>query len=361
MLSEIMEAILPYIDLIKEFVQRPVVHLPLIVLLSIVGAYFAQSFLSKFLHWLVRKNRFSFDDALLEALQRPVGVTIFIIGCWVALSVCNLPVEISDLAEKLLITLAIIIWTIGGLAVTTVIVEAMGESREHFHVVQPQTKPLISMVVKFIILGATLYFVSQTWSWDISAWLASAGIVGIAVGFAAKDTLSNFFSGIFIVADKPYRVNDYVVLNNGAIRGRVTNIGIRSTRILTRDDVEVIMPNAVIGNDMIVNESGGPYEKFRVRTSVSVAYGSDIQQVQDLLMEVAKNQELAQRHPEPRVRFRSMGDSGLDFQVLIWVAKPEFRGLAIHSLNCDIYNTLNEHKVEIPYPKRDVYLHTVND
>jgi MscS family membrane protein len=82
--------------------------------------------------------------------------------------------------------------------------------------------------------------------------LASAGIIGIAVGFAAKDTLANLFSGVFILADSPYKLGDYVVLEDNS-RGKVTQISLRSTRMLTRDDVEVTVPNSITGNTKIIN------------------------------------------------------------------------------------------------------------
>ncbi|MFT5274966.1 MAG: MscS family membrane protein [Cryomorphaceae bacterium] len=86
----------------------------------------------------------------------------------------------------------------------------------------------------------------------MTAWLASAGIIGIAVGFAAKDTLANLFSGVFILADSPYKLGDYVVLEDNS-RGKVTQISLRSTRMLTRDDVEVTVPNSITGNTKIIN------------------------------------------------------------------------------------------------------------
>jgi len=146
---------------------------------------------------------------------------------------------------------------------------------ERYKLFTPRTRPLFQMILKiFVIIGA-IYIVLLVWNQDVTAWLASAGIIGIAIGFAAKDTLANFFSGIFILADAPYKIGDYIVLVDGT-RGRITDIGIRSTRMLTRDDVEIIVPNAVIGNSQVVNQSGGPYEMFRLRVPFSVAYGSDI-------------------------------------------------------------------------------------
>ncbi len=178
----------------------------------------------------------------------------------------------------------------------------------------------------------------------------------MAIGFAAKDTLANLFGGIFILADAPYKVGDFVVLGSGE-RGEVTQIGLRSTRLLTRDDVEVTVPNAVIANAKIVNESGGPWVKERVRVKVGVAYGSDIDQVREVLMAVAAENPHVEQDPEPRVRFRAFGDSGLDFELLAWVREPVLRGRVLDALNTEVYKRFAAAGIEIPYPKRDVYLH----
>lgn len=98
-----------------------------------------------------------------------------------------------------------------------------------------------------VVTALAVYFVFLAWQIDVTAWMASAGILGLAVSFAAKDTLANLFSGVFIVADAPYKLGDFIVLDSGE-RGEVTHIGIRSTRLLTRDDVEVTVPNSIMGN-----------------------------------------------------------------------------------------------------------------
>ena len=135
--------------------------------------------------------------------------------------------------------------------------------------------PLFDNIGKIIIFLATVYFVMISWGVNPVGWLASAGVLGVVLGLAAKDTLANLFSGIFIMMDSPYKEGDYINLDTGE-RGYVKSVGIRSTRIMTRDDIEITIPNSVIANAKIVNESGGPYENERVRLSVGVAYGSDI-------------------------------------------------------------------------------------
>ena len=141
--------------------------------------------------------------------------------------------------------------------------------------IQSRTAPLFQNISMVVLVGGAVYFLFLAWQINVTAWLASAGIVGIAVGFAAKDTLANLFAGVFILVDAPYSVGDFVNLDGGE-RGRVTQIGLRSTRLLTRDDIEIIIPNSVMGNTKIINESGGPHEKERIRIKVGVAYGSDI-------------------------------------------------------------------------------------
>ena len=168
---------------------------------------------------------------------------------------------------------------------------------------------------KIIIIGAGIYFLFIAWQTDPTAWLASAGIIGLALSFAAKDSLANLFAGAFILADAPYKLGDFIILDSGE-RGKVTAIGLRSTRMLTRDDVEITIPNAVMGNTKITNESGGPYEKERIRIRVGVAYGTDVDRVEELLLNIALSHEEIVNMPEPRVRFRAFGESSLNLELL---------------------------------------------
>ncbi len=126
--------------------------------------------------------------------------------------------------------------------------------------------------------------------------------------------------------------------------------------ILTRDDVEITTPNSVMGNTKVINETGGPEPKHRIRIAVGVAYGSDIDQVRDILMDIALNHDAVCEEPEPRVRFRMFGASSLDFELLCWIEEPVLRGRVIDALNCAIYKRFIEENVEIPYSKQDLYI-----
>ncbi len=217
---------------------------------------------------------------------------------------------------------------------------------------------VIKLVVRLITFGlifVLFYNAGSYFGVPVTAVFASAGIAGVAVALAARETLANFFGGVSIFLDRPFRAGDYIVLDSGE-RGEVKAVGMRSTRLLTRDNILITIPNSVITNVKITNQSL-PEPHFRVRIKLGVAYGSDVDKVEALLMEQALNNELVVASPAPRVRFRAFGDSALEYELLCWAARPEDKGRVIHTLSRDIYKRFNEEGIVMPFPQRDVHLH----
>ena len=179
--------------------------------------------------------------------------------------------------------------------------------------------------------------------------------MGLAVGFAAQDTLSNLFAGVFIIADAPYQVGDFIVLDSGE-RGKVQHIGLRSTRILTRDDMEITIPNSVMGGAKITNETAGPSSRRRLKIPAGVAYGSDVDKVRESLLKAAGDVPTVCKEPEPRVRFRALGESSLNFELLCWIPEPVLRGEMTDALLVAIYKRFAQDGIEIPFPQRDLHI-----
>ena len=215
--------------------------------------------------------------------------------------------------------------------------------------------PLLENLGRIILVLLSVYFLMLCWDIDLTAWIASAGIMSVAIGFAAKDTLGNLFAGVFIMADSPYKEGDYINLDSGE-RGYVTSIGIRSTRIQTRDDIEITIPNSIVATSKIVNESGGPSEKARIRIDVEIAYGSKVENATKIMYDIAVSSNSVCLDPDPRVRFRQFGESGLRLQLLAWIEKPELRGLVIDELSVQIYNEFNKEGIVFPFPQRTVHI-----
>ena len=294
-----------------------------------------------------------FDDRLLEHLRRPVYTTVVFFGLTLAVNTAQLAFG-TRVIINVLLSVIVASWMRAALRISTALLETLG-AQERFTLVEARTVPMFDLSAKLLTILVGSYILLLIWGINPVGWLASAGIVGIAVGFAAKDTLANLFSGFFIVADAPYKIGDYINLDSGE-RGKVSAIGLRSTRLLTRDDVEITIPNGVIANAKIVNESGGPHLKMRNRIAVGVAYGSDVDRVCEILLEIGRAHDEVCATPEPRVRMRGFGPSSLDFELLVWIEHPEFRGRMAHEIYLRIYKRFAEEGIEIPYSKHDVFI-----
>jgi small-conductance mechanosensitive channel len=333
---------------------NPFITAVAIVLVSLVTMYVVDFVATRFCRVCARRTKTTMDDSFIDLIHRPVRITVLLVGLWLAATRFDLPARPETITAAALKTVAMFVWAIFLIRFVSLMLKHVSYI-EKPKIIDLQTRPLFDNLAKVIIVAGAIYFVFLFWNINVSAWLASAGIIGIAVGFAAKDSLANLFSGIFIMADAPYKLGDFINLDTGE-RGEVKHIGLRSTRLLTRDDVEITIPNAVAASAKIVNESGGPWAKERIRVSVGVAYGTDVDRLREVLSDIAAKNEGVCSEPEPRVRFRAFGESSLDFQLLCWINEPVLRGRVIDSLNTEIYKSLARERIEIPYPKRDVYV-----
>ena len=232
----------------------------LVVLVAFLLGELLKLVLSHSILKLTAKTATKADDLLVEFLTRPLVLTIVVLALMMVVSVYNLPQGLQDATLSILATILLFSWFRAGFRTARLGLELVGSNRHRFEIVQERTIPVFDITLKVLLVAAGAYFFLMIWGINPTAWLASAGVIGIAVGFGARDTIANLFSGISIIADAPYKMGDYIVLDSGE-RGKVTHLGIRSTRLLTRDDVEVTVPNGVIANAKIVNESGGPWVK----------------------------------------------------------------------------------------------------
>ncbi len=356
-----------YGDIAKELLEamakiapNPYLQAILIIILFYAMAKILDVIVNRVLGRWVKKTQFTLDDQVLGIFHRPVFVSIMLFGLAMATERLSVPETLHFLTLSGLKTVAIFLWAVAGARFMKLLLRQVSCDESRLFLIQDRTLPLYNNLIMILVVALAAYFVLLAWKIDVTAWMASAGILGLAISFAAKDTLANLFSGVFIVADAPYKLGDFIVLDSGE-RGEVTNIGIRSTRLLTRDDVEITIPNSIMGNTKIINEAGGPHEKYRIRVKVGVAYGSDIDKVHNVLLDVAESLPDVCDTPEPRVRFRSFGDSSLDHELLCWVEKPVLRGRMLHILNTEIYKRFRKENIQIPFPQQDVYIRSAPD
>ncbi len=335
--------------------DSPYVNALIALVAFVIIAKIVDLLLVKVVKRLVKRSKSTLDDSIFDIIHKPLYYSIITFG--VIFSVHYLGPEPSirlDLISTFN-TFLLILWLFAVLKLSQLIIHAVMSRTTDMTGLRAGLIPLVSNISKIVIIIGAFFVALGIWHVDVTPILASAGIASAGIAFAAKDTISNFFGGISIFLDNPYKVGDYINLEDGH-RGEVVAIGVRSTRIKTRDDILIAIPNSIIANSTIINESA-PKLNFRTRIKIGVAYGSDIDLMEEELIKIAINTENVFKVPEPRVRFREFGESSLNFELLCWVKEPALRGLAIHNINKSIYSKFAELDIKIPFPQRDLHIY----
>jgi len=212
----------------------------------------------------------------------------------------------------------------------------------------------IYLILRYIIWVVVIIISLDTLGFKVSILLASVAALLVGVGLGLQQLFNDISSGIVLLIEQSIKVDDIIELDNGNV-GKVVSIGIRTSKIKTRDDIIAIIPNSKLVNDIIINWSH--IEKStRFFVQVGVAYGSDVKLVKELLLKSANHHPDISQYPAPFVRFVDFGNSSLDFQIFFWVVKA----FAIESIKSDIRFEINqlfiEKHIQIPFPQTDVHI-----
>ena len=186
---------------------------------------------------------------------------------------------------------------------------------------------------------------------DISAILGAAGIAGVAIGFAAQTSISNIISGLFVITERAFKINDTIEVN-GTI-GTVQAINLLSVILKTFDSQYVRIPNETIIKANLINYSQFPYR--RVKTELSVAYGTDLRRTEQILLAVAKNNAFTLDDPAPSILWTSFSSSSIDFTLMTWTKIEDFVNLR-NSLFVEIDERLKQENIEIPFQQLDIHI-----
>lgn len=209
-------------------------------------------------------------------------------------------------------------------------------------------------LVRFVVLLVGLLVIVQTAGIDLTTFNVLAGAIGIGVGFGLQNVVSNFIAGIIIMFERPVKIGDRIVV--GGVEGNVIDIGARSTTVLDNDNIAVIVPNSKFITEDVINWKYND-NRVRFRVPLSVAYGSDAEQVERVLLEVAAADQDVLDDPPPAVRLMGFGDDGLQFELRAWsFSLVDRKGLLISHLNFAIYDRFQREGIQFPFPQRDLHL-----
>ncbi len=300
------------------------------------------------------QTRHIFDDILTSVLGTPLIFFFLGLGLSFFIEAVPIPTKWLKYSDALLIILFVLA---GYLFLDRMMTEVLRRYSKKTDILEASAG-VVKTLYRAIILGFIFLIVLDRLKITITPFLASLGIGGLVVALALQDTLANFFSGIYILFDKPIRIGDYIKLDSGQ-EGYVTQIGWRSTRIRMLSDNVLIVPNAKLVNSQITNFYF-PGEELAVVVQVGVSYESDLEKVKRVTKEVAKEvlEEVdgGVKGFEPFVRYQAFGDFSIKFTVILRTKEYTSQYLIIHEFVKRLHRRYRSENIQIPFPIRTVYM-----
>ena len=334
----------------------PLLELPawqqllVVVLVSVVAAKLVNT-ASALLVRRLSQSKSGLDEVIAQELRLPLyattvlGAVYFSTGLVAELSTPFGQVQV--IVARLAVTGIVVAWTYGAIRIGRRGLEVVREGGTQY-----QFAPILKNVWTFTVVIAAAVTLVSVWGVNLTPLLAAGGIVGIVVGIAAQDTISNFIGGISLFFDNTYKLGDFVLLESGE-RGTVVDIGIRSTTVLTPDYVLVTIPNSVLNTAQVINQSA-PKRRMRIRVDVRVPYDADLDVAEACMFEAAAAADSVLESPSPQVRIQQYADRGIEYELHVHISSPLRQPQARH----EVYRALNaafgREGIEPPYQGREV-------
>jgi len=217
----------------------------------------------------------------------------------------------------------------------------------------------IFLILRYVVWVVVFVLVLESSGVKVSVLLASITALLVGVGFGIQQLFSDLASGIVLIVERNLQLNDIIQLEDGTV-GKVIHIGLRTSKLKTREDIILVVPNSKFVNDKIINWSQMDYNT-RFSVEVGVAYGSDVKVVTQVLLDCASRNSHISSTPKPFVRFNNFGDSALEFQVLFWVTDSFWVENIKSEMRYAIDDEFRKNGVQIPFPQRDVHIRSNQD
>jgi small-conductance mechanosensitive channel len=306
---------------------------------------------------LAQRTPTSFDDALLDAVRVPLFWAIMFFALTIAADQLTfLPADWREGREDLRFVLY---WLVAWLFVHKLVSNMMNwYSREMARVTESSLDesmiPFLRRVAVFLVGAIAVIVLLSHFGIDVSALVTSLGIASLAIALAAQNTLSDWITGFVIILDRPFKIGDRIEIQSLNTWGDVLDIGLQSTRVRTRDNRMVVVPNSVIGKNLVVNHSD-PSTQYRVQTHVGVAYGTDLAQARQVMIDAVRAQDWVMQDERIEALFIEFGDAGIIFRVRCWIEHYVETRRIMDKLNSCLYDALYEAGIEMPMPVQTLY------
>lgn len=292
------------------------------------------------------------DDVVIAELRRPVFLGLLALAVWLSIDHLHLPARAASIVLSLLGTAVAVVAGRRLYRVARHVIRALARPEQRRFHLPPRLVPLAEYASQIVLWGATLYAVAAAWELQAKLLGSSAGLVGLSLGLAADGPLRNVVAGLFIAADSPCQLGDFLAFPDGT-RGRVTHIGLRSVRVLTLDGVEINIPNALLGDSHVVNETAGDDPAIRLTTRFVLHHGVDIGRIRALVAELPELPGVT-RARRPELKVLGLDERGVHLALFFWITEPSVRLPATDAVNTWLYGHLSRAGVSFAVPQHVV-------
>lgn len=323
----------------------------------ILGRWVLRVFLDSVIRRIIRRTRTNLDDSILDALRLPLYWSVVVIAFQVALG------RLDFLPDAWNIDLNIIFyflyWIIGFIFVWRLVQNVITWYGNEIAVraesnLAEQLLPFIRRVAMIVLSLVGIILLFGYFEVDVSAFVATLGVGSLAIALAAQAALTDTISGFAIMIDRPFRIGDRIEIQELDTWGDVVDIGLRSSRIRTRDNRMVIVPNSVISKSLIVNYSY-PDTQYRIEVHVGVAYGTNLETARQIMIEAVREVEGVLTSQDVEALFLEFAPSALIFRVRWWLDSYTDTRRMVDKVNTALYAALSEAEIEIPMPQLEVH------
>lgn len=211
----------------------------------------------------------------------------------------------------------------------------------------------LSRLIRYGAISIGFLIGLQMIGFDLSVLAVFGGLFGVGIGFGLQNIFSNFASGLILLLERPIQVGDIVEIDG--VLGKVEEIRFRVAIVNTYDNESIIVPNSDLVSKQVTNWSYGGDTSVRLRIPIGVDYGTDIEKVEDILLDIAQEQEKVLGDPSPQVFFKEHADSSLNFELRVWIAHPKDRIAVRDAIRRRIDKRFNQAGIGIPFPQTDVH------
>ncbi|HSR33043.1 MAG TPA: mechanosensitive ion channel family protein [Anaerolineae bacterium] len=345
-----------FLDTLTTYWQEIVLAVAIVAAAFILGRL-ALWILDRVFMRLTLRTSTSFDNTLLEAVRTPVFWLIMFIGLQIALDQLSfLPADWRERREDLIFALYFVIGFIFVYRLVSNLLDWYShEVAEHTDfILDDEVFPFARRLILLLLVVTAIIMLLSHFGVDVSALVTTLGIASLAIALAAQNTLSDVINGFAIIADRPFSIGDRIEILELDTWGDVQDIGLRSTRIRTRDNRMVVVPNSVIGKSLVVNHSD-PSTMYRVQTHVGVADGTDLDYARQVMIQAVSAQDWVMKDQKIEALFIEFGDWALTFRVRCWIEHYVETRRIMDRLNSCLYDALNEAGIKLSFPTQTVY------